>query len=1127
MSSLSALQARRGQLIEKISLVTAALESRRRTLRQAESTLAVTTNPAQRARLEGQIANFSEDVAAYAGELAGLNRQLAEVDAQIAQLQRQQGPVQSSGQTTAQAQAARDDAASTTSPPPSQQAIDAEGRINQKPSAPTPTNAERAQPQPTSGTNAPRRRATDTQSTPQSLPQPGPVRPARPEPVAAVSGGAAAPNDDAQGGSNNVRARLNQIFGGANTRVIPQDNLLDRFASYTYNISLYLMSPADYKRMINGKSKNVAGFQLLMQSGGAGPAGTATDIPQLSRQERDFVTQSDLITQSLQGLGRNQFFPLDFYLDDVRVKSIINGKGTNAAHNVSEVSFKIIEPSGISLLGRLFDATQQYVAQQGGKGQQSYASQNYLLVIRFYGYDDQGNLVRVGKTGADSAGTTTDAIVEKFIPFQFKQIKFRIQNRLVEYDCEGVCPQNIIGTGPARGVIPYNVELNSQTLNDLLVGNLKFAGTGGTTAGTVPGQRNSAAPPVAVPGPPPGSFSGPGSTLDLEFGGSGAGEGIAAALGQPVDAGTSPTQNKAPPKANAAPQKEIVSGLVEALNGYQADLVKKGIYEEPDTYKIEIIDSVLKEAKIVPPGQVNLKQTSMTQAKTANETKNPATQKVDNNSKTQKIMAGTSVVQFLDQVVRSSDYIYKQQLKVYDPKTGELKPNGAPAETLAWYRIGIQAEPKPGKYDRKRNDYAYDITYQISIYAVNDVKSDFFPTSKYRGPVKRYKYWFTGENTQILEFSQDYNYLFYIVQNSAAKPRNVTSNAIELERAAFQPNSNQSSQGQDDDKVNEPGANAADYLYSPADQARVKLKILGDPAWIFQGEVWSGIAGPNFNYNAFLSDGTINQEGQEILFEVGFNSPVDYDLQTGLQDPNRAVYKSNLAPGQAGQPVQNFVYKAVDVISTFSRGRFDQELNGVLMTWPLKTKTEVQENKDKEKAQVSNFREQSKARVPLQEPLPEASPGLLGLEMGETGPINYKPTPLSTVLDNKKSPRPLTANSLAAFREGFDDRAPGLSEAAPPTSGGRTVGPASNTAAVRSQGGAAGPSRVGPPQTFVVLNNGGARNVTSDAEIDSLVRSGQANTREAQAARRTLALQQQAANSPQSAAPAQRTKRDY
>jgi len=114
MASLAALQAERDRLIEQISLVTAALESRRRALSRAESTLATTTNPAQRARLEAQIEEFSRDVAAFAGELAALNRRLAEIDNQIRNLQRNQeegggpaGPKVSAAVVAREDQAAR------------------------------------------------------------------------------------------------------------------------------------------------------------------------------------------------------------------------------------------------------------------------------------------------------------------------------------------------------------------------------------------------------------------------------------------------------------------------------------------------------------------------------------------------------------------------------------------------------------------------------------------------------------------------------------------------------------------------------------------------------------------------------------------------------------------------------------------------------------------------------------------------------------------------------------------------------------------------------------------------------------------------------------------------------------
>jgi hypothetical protein len=120
------------------------------------------------------------------------------------------------------------------------------------------------------------------------------------------------------------------------------------------------------------------------------------------------------------------------------------------------------------------------------------------MVIRFYGYDAQGNLVTAGRTGQDAAGSDVNAVVEKFIPFQFTGIKFRIANRVVEYDCQAVCPQNNVNTGASRGVIPYNIELQSQTLKDLLTGTPTFAantGEGRPTAGsnqTAPGAREPA-----------------------------------------------------------------------------------------------------------------------------------------------------------------------------------------------------------------------------------------------------------------------------------------------------------------------------------------------------------------------------------------------------------------------------------------------------------------------------------------------------------------------------------------------------------------------------------------------------------------------------------------------------------
>lgn len=580
-------------------------------------------------------------------------------------------------------------------------------------------------------------------------------------------------------------------------------------------------------------------------------------------------------------------------------------------------------------------------------------------------------------------------------------------------------------------------------------------------------------------------------------------------------AGTVPP--KAPPKADAIRNKTLVSGLCDALNEFQAELVKKGTYQYPDTYKIVIVDAELEDAKVVPPGETNLKQTPMIQSQ------DPATQKlgskqaVNTNAKGTKITAGTSIVQFIDQVTRTSTYIYDQQTKLYDPKTGELKDNGTPAETVGWYRIGMEAEPKLDQYDTKRGDYAYNITYSLNIYAVSDVKSDFFPSPRFRGTQKKYNYWFTGENTQILDFTQDYNYLYYIVSNGPAPPRTTTSNFREIEKKFFQPNSNQSSQGQDDQKINEPSANAADYLYSPGDQSRVKLRILGDPAWIFQGETWSGIQGLKFNYGPFLADGTINYEGQEILFELAFNKPVDYNTSTGIADPTTKNYQRSAT--SAGDAQQSFVYKTVECISHFSRGKFEQELHGVMMIYPL--------SQEKPSTAAANAR--TEGRTGANSPVASTAAGT-----NKASRTSETAAEIDKRLQDKYGIPPVGTdtefdNALIGATVGTPASDTGLSNTQPlaPTSGGRVVGPAaSGQAAVASQGGASG-TAVGAPSTFVVLNNGGGRTVTSQAEIDALVSSGQANTREAGLASRALSARQQAANSPTSSAPTQKIKREY
>lgn len=841
-------------------------------------------------------------------------------DTLIKQQQAQPSSI-SAAETAAQDQQSRAAGSSATNPPPGP-LIEDDGVV--KPVTTTASsNALRDQRLQDAGLNAPLR--NNTQSIPPTTAEPGPVPPSSGEfAYPNETPGVQTPREDAAPtGGNDVRAFLNSIFGTTKT-INAQSNPLDKYSSYTYNISIYLMGPRDFKTLMVNKQKNIAGWQLLLQSGGA-PLASGTNLPTGANQYAD---EADTYAKAqLETLGRNQFFPLDYYIDDIQVKSLLAGRGSRSSHNVYELRFKIIEPNGISFLPNLRKAVEQYVGlTEPNSKPRNYAAQNYLMVIRFYGYDQNGNLVRPTAPVVPGGNSDPNAVIEKWIPFMFTGIKFKVANKLTEYECQAICPQNGVATGQQRGVIPYNIEITSTTLKDLLTGNASFQSVNqtGQTQGRQP--TSAAAQTSAVPS----AFNtavdrGINNTQTAPFAVS---EGLQRTLNQgnaPTVAGTAVTQTQAPPKANAAP-RTLTRGLVDALNKFQDELVAAGTYAVADRYEILIPDTVLQNASIVPPGQSDLRVKPMGPGPSApaNQQVNPATQSTTNTAQNQSILAGMSIVQFIDMVTRRSTYITKQQLYTIDPVTKDLKYTGTPADTVAWYHINTQVEPI--EYDWKRNDYAYKITYQLTAYAVSDPKSQWFPTSKNRGVHKRYNYWFTGLNTQILDYQIDYNYMYYMVINGPVNYRPVYTDYREYDKFSFQTRSNESDQG-NSGKTFEPGANLADALYSPTDTVRCKMSIIGDPDWITQGTLWSGIDSVPV-YNPFLSDNTINFDSGEALFEILTNLPVDYDLGTGLIDPGQKNWGANRNDGTAGDARNSAVYRAITCTSIFNRGKFTQELEG-------------------------------------------------------------------------------------------------------------------------------------------------------------------------------------------------------
>lgn len=437
-------------------------------IRSIETSISVAKQQLAQARAEGDTARVAE-LNAYISEL---NQSLARANAELQAIQ-SAAPV-SSGQVI------REEGTTPSNPAAPVSVLAPDGRVN-------PQNVER-------GTDAPTRTQIQTQSTPPagdgaplSYNAPG-DEDAVQRPFTTTQAGAAANRDDNTVPNSNATAQI--INASFNQRIVPQSNVLDEYASYTYAITWYLLTPDQYNEMTRSQKKNCASWQLLMQSAGAPTqaAGATANSPATA--------------------GRNKWFDKDYYIDDLEIDSLVPLKGTGAANTATDIKFRVLEPNGITLIENLYNAVKTLYQEKNVSKAANYPMAQYCLAVRFYGYNENGELVTTGRRGTNGQNNLTDprAIVEKFYPFVITNIRFRIpKDRVVEYEVAGKPIPHFYNKSQDRGTIPFAFELIGETVQQVLVGKPV-----GTVYPASPGERrdtptpNTSAPtqPAVITGSP-------------------------------------------------------------------------------------------------------------------------------------------------------------------------------------------------------------------------------------------------------------------------------------------------------------------------------------------------------------------------------------------------------------------------------------------------------------------------------------------------------------------------------------------------------------------------------------------------------------------------------------------------
>jgi hypothetical protein len=625
--------------------------------------------------------------------------------------------------------------------------------------------------------------------------------------------------------SNTSSTSSNQSSNGLGRRL---KNPLGFYSSYNYQISLYLTTPVGMDLFRNTQKKDVS---ILTNSGNAFLVAQSGGI-------------NDQINNSAPG-----FEKLEYYIDDLVLKTATGAFNRSGSTNVTDIAFKIIEPYGFSFVTNLKRARNSF--ENNEILPRNPTRLPFLLGIGFLGYDENGNLMSGNKqydsTTLDPENLDSNKLFTRYYFIEVTSVKFKIDGKATVYDITARAIDQSVAFNTKNGFINTAIDVTSDTVENSL-------------------------------------------------------------------------------------QK-----LMNSLNEQEEKFVEDGVVEYPNVYsEVEYRNAdKIKDAKIVnfPPPKYELP---------ANEGSNSADSSVPysqdgsalplpNTNQKKYHVEKISVMQGITQLVRDSSYMKKQLRTVYNQ---ELEPDSNGRETVSdtvdafsWYTLS--ARISKGRWDNKRKDFVYTITYIIETYdtpVITHPQAN--PGIGYYGPHKRYEYWYTGKNSEILEYEQrlnnNYFILIYDTEDDARLLNGPGLNGPGLDsdipRSVGQAASGDGT-GSYGDSLRIQNAVYGTDLSDPSSFAQAKITIFGDPDFLMEDTIES----PSQVYDQFYGANgfTISANGGQVFIEIDFNEATDYDYTNGTLSINNQIKFWNY-PEEAN--IQGLSYQVIRVTSNFSNGTFKQVL---------------------------------------------------------------------------------------------------------------------------------------------------------------------------------------------------------
>lgn len=582
-------------------------------------------------------------------------------------------------------------------------------------------------------------------------------------------------------------------------------NPLSRYASYTYQLALYAITPEYYRtyKISNFLDPQDPQVALILQSGG-------------------FNTNTK----------RAAGFEFDYYIDDLKLEAYVAPESRQTSTVTYSIEFKIYESLGFKFITNLFQTLQSLKSVSNELKDLNNASrQLFVLTIKFLGYDIQGNPIQ------------DDIILglTKYYDLICTGIKFKLDGGITVYNFRGVVT-NMDVMGPKKGLVDKGAyNLYGSTVGDVLNKLM--------TKLTEDRKRNNK--------------NTPSDTFRVEFVGS------------------------------------------------SADLIKNATFATPENT----------DKQTNATTTANIQNT--TQVTAAVEAKSVPNSK----EKEIKINGGTPITKAIEEIIKLSTYTSDALAKVESNNKQPLPIEQQRKVNKQFASYYLTPVINGIRRNEDTRDYVYDIIYKIQKYETPDMATPYVTqTSSYYGAVKEYNYYYTGQNSEVIRFEQEFDNTFFTVSLDASGsiiPRR-TDGDVPISTSTP---SGGSHQGVSNPASLAPQNSAMTYLLDPAKVAHAKIEILGDPDWLGQ-DVVSTTRYINENNK------TINYSAQQVFIEIRVKEPVDYNHTDGLLKLNEDILFWSYPESKRKELNGKISYKVVKVISTFKSGKFTQVLECVITTFP-------------------------------------------------------------------------------------------------------------------------------------------------------------------------------------------------